>query len=170
MKKLIVILLFPMSAFAQDDLKIKICKNLNYFGRLGNYIIPLICSNDAKSGFSININVREIEGYLSYYGLCVQRRGIGEYMDSSRLVFTYESGKTFTITSFTEKNELEWSYFDKNSQYYHDFVKEKITSIKFINLTTGDNMIYQIKPTQKTFFQDALKEIMKNKFVSGYCN
>jgi len=170
MKKLIVVLLFPLSLFAQQEKKVKICSNLNYFGRLGRVLAPLLCTEDIKNGFSITVHVRELQGNLSYYGICVQRHGIGGNMDSSRLVLNYIDGTNFEITSFDEKNYEEWSYFDRYGENYSNFMKKKIESIKFINLTTGDSYLYKLKPEQTSFFKESLDDIRKNKFYVGECN
>jgi len=170
MKKLIVILLFPLSVFAQQEKKVKICSNLNYFGRLGRVLSPLICAKDIRTGFSITVFVRELQGDLSYYGLCVTRHGIGTNMDSSRLILTYIDGTTFEMTSFDEKNYEQWSYFDQYGEFYSDFLKKKIKSIKFINLSTNDSYSYELKPEQTSFFKESLDDIIKNKFYVGECN
>lgn len=170
MKKLIVALLFPMSIFAQNDVKVKICSNINYFGGIGRVIYPLICSENAKKGFSINIGVREIQKELSYFNIIVQRHGIGNYMDSSSLVFYYEDGTTFKIKSYSEKNTEEWSFFDEEAMFYNNFLKKKINSIEFINLTTNDKYLYKLKEEQKSFFKSAWDDIRKNKFYVGECN
>jgi hypothetical protein len=170
MKKLIVVLLFPLSAFAQDDVKVKICSNLNYFGRLGKVTYPLICSEDKKTGFAINVNVREIDGNLSYYGLCVQRHGIGGDMDSGMMVINFVDGTNYKIVSFAEKNYNDWSYFDRYGEHYDDFCKAKISSIQFINLTNNSSYSFKLKPEQVSFFYDAMKEIKRNKFYVGECN
>ena len=169
MKKLILVLFFPASVFAQSDVKVKICSNINYFGGIGRVIYPLICSENTKVGFAINVGVREIQGELGYYNIVVQRHGIGNYMDSSRLVFYYEDGGKYELKSYLERNTEEWSNFDEGATSYNHFLKKKIESIEFINLTTNDRYLYKLKPEQKTFFKNAWDDIRKNKFYVGEC-
>jgi hypothetical protein len=169
MKKLIVILMFPMSAFAQD-FKIYVCKDIMTDKEYAFPSETILCSDDGVKGFNINLFLSNKNGVVSYNGLLVNVAGVGKCSEKDELYFLFDDDTKVAYKSWNDFNCEGRSYFDLYAKWFDDLSKKKIKAIRFKNGRTSDSFTYVLNESQSTFFIRAKKCIDSKVYIQKDCN
>jgi hypothetical protein len=117
----------------------------------------LLCSNDGKVGFLLTIGLEIKNGDVVYSGIRVGSAGIGTCNEKDQLIFLFEDGTKYTITSWNDFNCKGNSWFDLYHKEFNNFNTKKVTHIRFVNGRSYDSFTYQLKPDEQGYFIKCLK-------------
>jgi hypothetical protein len=164
MKKLIVVLLFPMSAFAQDDFKIELCSESGPEEHSGVGSKYLSCRKDSETGFALIFGFGEKNDSVWYTGLMIMSYGISQNIDSSRAQFTFSDGEVVEMKAWMNGCTKICSHFDFFGKFLDKLLEKPLTNIKYINLGNGESISYSLKGDDYHFFAK-VKEAIDTKSV-----
>lgn len=152
MKKLIVVLLFPMVTFAQDDFKIELCSESGPEEHSGVGSKYLSCRKDSETGFGLIFGFGEKDGNVWYNGMMVMSYGISQKIDSSKLQFTFADGEVVELKAWMNVGAKVSSHFDYGAVFLDKLLKKKLVKLKYTNLGNLESISYSLKGTDFNFF------------------
>jgi len=169
MKKLIIILFFPLSSFAQSDFRIDLCNESGPDLHSGVSSKPLLCVKDKNTEFGLMFAFREQKDSVWYEGMMVMSKGIGQNIDSAQLEFAFEDGEILALRAWMNVGYTTCSHFDYSKEYFGKLLEKKLINMKYTNLGTGEYISYDLKENQFNFFVEVKDAIDKKKISWRNC-
>jgi hypothetical protein len=112
----------------------------------------LLCSEDGKTGFRIDVGV-ELKGTKAQYnGLIVKSAGVGTCCENNELIILFEDDTKVSMKSWNAFNCEGNSWFDLQKKQFNTFNSKKLKAIRLVNGRTYENYTYQVKPDEAEFF------------------
>ncbi len=112
----------------------------------------LICSEDGKIGFVLDVSLKIEKGSVRYRGLRVKSVGIGSCNENDQLILLFDDDTKVALTSWNDFNCDGNSYFDLYSKEFDSINTKKIKAIRFVNGRSYDSYTYQLKTNEQEYF------------------
>ena len=113
----------------------------------------LICANpDKTKGFALTPSFKAENGSMVNNGLSCKNINIGNCDEGDNLIFLFEDGSKTSITSWNKFNCEGNSYYDFSDDDVKQLSEKKITTIRFSNGRTYDNLTYKLKAIEQDYF------------------
>lgn len=119
----------------------------------------LLCSENGKDGFLLSVGLQIKNGKVKYSGIRVISAGIGTCNEKDQLIFLFEDGTKYSMTSWNEFNCKGNSWFDLYSKEFDKLNTKKVTHIRFTNGRSYDSFTYTLKPDEMGYFIKCLELI-----------
>lgn len=119
----------------------------------------LLCSEDGKIGFLLDVGLEIKNGVVKYSGIIVKSAGIGSCNEKDQLIFLFEDGTKYSMTSWNDFNCKGSSWFDLYKKEFNQFNTKKVTHIRFTNGRSYDSFTYTLKPDEQEYFIKCLELI-----------
>lgn len=163
MKKLLFlsILFISVNLFAQDNFKLKYYKDIMTEKEYLFSEQRILCVEDAKKGFVVNVSLGINKGVVNYKGISIKSAGIGSCVENDVLIILFEDSTKISLKSWNKFNCEGRSYFDLNGTELNNLTK-RIKAIRFQNGRSYESLTVSLeKENDKAFFIDVKQALDK---------
>jgi hypothetical protein len=172
MKKLLLnlVLLTSLSAFSQkttpftiEHCKDKMTDKEYYFAQK-----KLICANPEKTkGFTVTPNFKAENGSMVNNGFICENVNIGSCDEKDSLIILFEDQTKITLNSWNKFNCDGNAYFDFTDSELEELSTKKVSTIRFTNGYSYENLTVSLKQEQKDYF---IRVYTNHKIVEVDCS
>ena len=163
MKRLLLVALLTLSTlgFGQNNLNLLYSKDVMTDKEYISSSKTLLCSDDGKKGFFIEVLFNIKNGVVSYSTFYTKSSGVGGCMENDELIFLFEDDTKLVVKSWQKFNCKGTSYFDLYGKLITNLNK-KIKAIRLTNGRSFESFTYLLKTEDEKNYFIYINELLVN--------